>query len=142
MNQKVVTGGFIVHNNKFLLMKRSDNDSFLPGSWEIPGGKLEYMEDPISGASREIKEEAGLDVKIGSPLAVWMYENTGRDTHYVQIDFLCEVIGSYDVQLSEEHSDFAWISFDEMKNYNISEQMLEELKKIETHTLVKELITS
>jgi 8-oxo-dGTP diphosphatase len=73
MQQRIVNGGFIVHEGKFLLMKRADNDTFLPGVWEIPGGKLEFGENPLDGAKREIKEEAGLDIELVSSLSIWTY---------------------------------------------------------------------
>ncbi len=35
-----------------------------PDTWEIPGGKLEPGETLLAGATREVKEETGLDIKI------------------------------------------------------------------------------
>ena len=42
--------------NKFLLVKE-DN-----GLWELPGGGLDFGEDPRKGLEREISEEMGLKV--------------------------------------------------------------------------------
>ena len=140
MQQRIVNGGFIVQNGKFLLMKRADNDTFLPGVWEIPGGKLEFGEDPLIGAKREVKEEAGLDVELISPLSIWTYGDNSGGTQYIQIDYLCKVVGYGEVKLSEEHSDFAWITYGELDNYEISPEMKAEIIKFETHPLVEELL--
>ena len=44
MECKIIVTGIIKYKNKFLIIKRSDNDDFMPGSWEFPGGNLENNE--------------------------------------------------------------------------------------------------
>ena len=39
-------------------------------SWEIPGGGMDLGEYPLQTAQREIKEELGIDVQLGSLLVV------------------------------------------------------------------------
>ena len=56
MNARLAVKGFIVHDGKLLLMKRAHNDSFKPGIWELPGGRIEHDEDPRKALQREIKE--------------------------------------------------------------------------------------
>lgn len=140
MNQRIVNGGFIVHQGKFLIVKRADNDSFLPGIWEIPGGKLEPGEDPLDGARREVKEEAGLDVELVSPISIWTYGDYSGGTQFIQIDYLCKIIGNPEVKLSEEHSDFAWITYDELDKYEISPEMRKEILAFKTNLLVENLL--
>jgi ADP-ribose pyrophosphatase YjhB (NUDIX family) len=38
--------------------------------WDLPGGMVETNESPKSGASRELREELGLDLVVGRPLVV------------------------------------------------------------------------
>ncbi len=139
MKQRVVSGGFIWYKGKFLLMKRADDDTFFPGFWEIPGGKLEYGENPMRGAEREIEEEAGINVDVGEPLSVMGYEHLIRGIQYIQINYLCLPVGEPKVKLSHEHSDFAWITFEDLKNYNISPKMIEMISNLASHKLVKDL---
>jgi len=59
MNFALAVKAFIIKDGKALLLKRRLNDEHKPGTWDIPGGRLEAGEDPISGLRREVKEEAG-----------------------------------------------------------------------------------
>ena len=52
-----------------LLGKRAES-SYAPGKWCLPGGFVEFDEDYLTAALREVKEETGLDVEITSILSV------------------------------------------------------------------------
>jgi 8-oxo-dGTP pyrophosphatase MutT (NUDIX family) len=42
--------------------------------WELPGGRLESGEDPVSCLVREVKEELGIAVAVEAILDCWRYE--------------------------------------------------------------------
>ena len=44
------------------------------GEWELPGGRLEVGETPEECVAREIEEELGVSVTVGSILDSWVYE--------------------------------------------------------------------
>ncbi|GAA5041447.1 8-oxo-dGTP pyrophosphatase MutT (NUDIX family) [Thermocatellispora tengchongensis] len=58
---------------KLLLVKKSQDDPHQPGKWELPGGRLLQNESPDEALVREVREEVGLEVDPGRPLAVWSW---------------------------------------------------------------------
>ena len=44
-----------------LVAQRLPDAPILAGYWEVPGGKVEPGEDPLSAARRELSEETGID---------------------------------------------------------------------------------
>ena len=104
-------------DGSFLVIKRADNDSH-PGTWEMPGGSLNFGEDLQDGIKREVKEETGLDVKVIKPVA---YESAVMGSvlrkHKIRISFLAETLTEgQSVYLSKEHQDYKWIKNLEDKN--------------------------
>lgn len=49
--------------NQVLLLKRSENEEWMPGKWGLVGGMIRTGEHPIEGVLREIKEETNLNIK-------------------------------------------------------------------------------
>ena len=60
-NPKVGIGVFIFKDGKFLMGQRRGSHG--EGSWSIPGGHLEFGETWVETATREVKEETGLEIK-------------------------------------------------------------------------------
>ena len=59
----------ITEGDRVLLGRRAES-SYAPGKWCLPGGFIEFAEDFLTAALREVKEETGLDVEITSILSV------------------------------------------------------------------------
>ena len=55
----------IIEDGKVLLGRRGPA-SFRPGTWCLPGGFIEFEEDFITAAHREILEETGLKIEVDS----------------------------------------------------------------------------
>lgn len=59
---KVAAVAFVEHDNHVLLARRAMNPG--RGQWALPGGFVDYGEDPREAAVREVREETGLDVQV------------------------------------------------------------------------------
>lgn len=60
----VVVKGVIVSEAKMLIVKRSAEDEIGAGTWEFPGGKIEFEEAIEAALIREVSEETGLSVTV------------------------------------------------------------------------------
>ena len=111
---KISAKSFIVKDGKLLILKRASNDIHKPDVWEIPGGRLDYGEDPHNGVKRETREEAGIDIEVIHPLNIRHF--TRDDGQIItMLIFLCKPLEE-DIKISEEHSDFEWIPLNNCKN--------------------------
>ena len=112
MKTVVLVGAAVIDKGKILLLKRVETDDFLPGYYDVPGGKLEEGEDPNKGVLRELKEETGMDGKVIRPYNVWheVVDYHGGRKHIIEIDFLVEVRDKSRIKLSkDEHSEYIWV---------------------------------
>ena len=87
----VGVGGIVLAGDQVLLVKRGAPPG--QGLWSLPGGGVELGESLVQACAREIKEETGLEARVG-PL-VEVFERVLRDDrdrveyHYVLLDYLC-----------------------------------------------------
>ena len=129
--QKMIVAVVVLHENKILIIQRSEGDEDFPCLWEIPSGKREPFEKTVDGVKREVMEETGLNVEVGDPIGVFDFKVEKEDEirDVTQISFLVTPIGGVEVKLSHEHQKFAWITEKEIDNYNISKETKEIIKK-------------
>ncbi len=126
MNCKVAVKGIIRRgDDKILLVKRSEQDSFWPGFWETVGGGMKENENPQSALLREIKEEIDLKVRVYEPFNVFTFENEKKEFK-VGITFICDYENG-EINLSEEHIDYKWINPLDIKKYKTSDGLLNEI---------------
>jgi len=94
--------GVVVHEGCVLLLLNGR------GEWDLPGGRPDEGEDHRSALKREVREEAGLDVKVGAALEGHLFEVLpGR---FVRIEaFVCRLVGPSAVTVSHEHLATRWV---------------------------------
>lgn len=112
----VAMGAIIEHKNtdKILLLKRGIEKDFSPDIWEYVTGRLNQFEEPLDGLRREIREESGLEVEIIKPINIFHFfrGESVAEKELVGIMYWCKT-ETQEVKLSEEHSDYLWVSVDE-----------------------------
>ena len=108
------------HNDGTYLLMQRDSRKHLGGMWEATaGGSALQGEDPMTCASRELREETGIlsenMVEVGRVL------HHGHQTYYV--DYLCNTnIDKDSIILQEgETSAYKWVTCDELRGMSRDE---------------------
>jgi 8-oxo-dGTP diphosphatase len=111
MKTILLVGSIVMQQGKILLLKRLETKKFLPGYYDLPGGKVEEGEDPNKAVLRELAEETGLKGEIIHPYNVWstILSISGAQEHIIEIDYLMKVENLSKITLSErEFSEYTW----------------------------------
>ena len=115
----ILAGAATVHSGgQFLLLRRSRRESFLPDVWGIPAGRVNPGEDPRAACARELTEETGLHGRAGQLIGYSTFQSrrNGVELSNVQLNFLV-IVDDLDVRLDQaSHSDYRWISLDDLDN--------------------------
>lgn len=133
MKTRIVLTGILKDNDLFLVVKRNENDDLYPGAWEFPGGHIEEGETLKDGLKRELKEEIGFTDEF-NPIITHYYdevkENNEELIHNLEIDFIINVDSSkVKVKLSNEHSDYKWVTKDSEYLDDFIKDKLSNIKK-------------
>lgn len=133
---KIVVGAAIFrHNATVLLLKRSSNDDYYPGIFELPSGKVDDDDITIKAELvREVKEETGLDVlSVLQELKPMVYttEKTvvinGRNElvrkRAIQLNYVVDVDEGEVVLDSKEHSEFVWAMEEDLEALRVTAEM-------------------
>lgn len=65
-----VTAAVLIRDDGRVLVTQRNADDTLGGLWEFPGGKREGDETLAECLAREIREELGIEIEVGTPLSV------------------------------------------------------------------------
>lgn len=102
-------------DGKILVLTRSNTDHRRPGGLDFPGGKIDPGEDILAGAVREIQEEAGLTVDPNDLTVLFANTSAPDDEGVVVTRLFCAAqVHDPDITLSFEHSDYKWVSLQEV----------------------------
>jgi mutator protein MutT len=141
-HQIAVTGIIRNTNGKYLICKRSPNEKAFPSKWCVPGGKIE-TKDFINTQKdtqdhwfdifektliREVQEEVGLQIKnIGYISNLAFIHPNGNSSMIVSLHADHH---EGEVQLQEDElTEHAWVSLEEAKDYDLIENIWEQIEK-------------
>jgi ADP-ribose pyrophosphatase YjhB (NUDIX family) len=106
----------IIKDNKALVLLRSGSEAYAD-KWDLPGGHLNEDEELMEGLLREVYEETGLT--LTEPIRS-LY--TKGNTSFFKVKMPQE-----DIKLSHEHTEYKFISLEEMPE-NISSRFAKAIK--------------
>lgn len=131
--------GAVISNDegKLFLSKRGQKARNEKGTWEFPGGGLEFGDNFEETLIREMKEEFGIDIEVDSQLEAYNHLIPAENQHWVAIAFMCKIkSGTPKILEPEKCEAIGWFSTDEVKSLPLSlvsqdrlDQILERLDK-------------
>ncbi|MEX1063952.1 MAG: NUDIX domain-containing protein [Candidatus Paceibacterota bacterium] len=137
---EVAITAIVVKDGKYLITRRSPNKRRFPGMWTVPGGKMEtndYLQLPKDTEhywynvlertlKREVEEEVGIEIdhiEYVTSLATVHADGSPSLVISCVADYV-----SGEVELQKEESDqYAWVSLEEAKGYDLIDGIHDEL---------------
>ena len=143
MRQKISVRAMIKNEEKILLVRRASGNPKYIGQFELPGGKVEFGEEPDQAVRREVNEETGLETGVVQLYKVisWM-DKVERDTQHIIVVYL---IGLPDpkvrIMLSSEHDRFIWSKLSEVQLGKLN-ALTEAVLRDELEEIVTDVVAS
>lgn len=107
MNKTIdVVGAVIVNELGEILCARRAEHMKLAGYWEFPGGKIESGESYDQALMREIREEMGVSIEVGSLVADIVHAYEQVQVHL--ITFFARITSG--VMSSTDHDELRWVA--------------------------------
>ncbi|UCD03552.1 MAG: NUDIX domain-containing protein [Candidatus Woesearchaeota archaeon] len=139
----VVATAIVIKYNKYLVIKRAPHEKVRPNYWTVPGGKIEksdyinrkvdigvhwynIIEDVLR---REVLEETGLKIKNIRYLTSLVFvrpDNIPTIVLSMYADY-----ESGEIKLDKDHTDYAWVTLEEAKDYKLIEGIYEEIEMLD-----------
>lgn len=113
---------------RLLIVKKDKQEKVDGGLWTVPGGKVEPNEHIINALKREVKEEVNLDIENYK----WIDEDVfiSDNKYFHGQHFLCSVKTIKTLRLDNKLVKHAWITKNEIDNYNYHPNIKREIMKL------------
>ncbi len=130
----------IFSDDKVLIIR--ENKPTAVDKWNFPSGHIEYGEDILYSARREVKEETGLEVKLIGTTGVYNFISS-TNNQVILFHFIGEVTGGSLNLEEDEISESKWIKINEFERFenkdlrepSVLKQIIDNLLKENVHSI-------
>ena len=111
----------IIDEQERVLLTRRSIPPF-KGMWVMPGGKIDLGEPIAAALRREVDEEVGLEIEVGSLIDVFEHVTPGAENcHYIILFYRCRPV-HYDLSHNpDEVSEAIWVARRDLAQYDMPE---------------------
>lgn len=98
-------------SHEILLTRRHQPDTPYHGKWQLPGGGVEFGEDPIETVAREVEEEVGITITLLSdaPIVHSILRDYDPDFHLILLSYPAKYLsGDIDTRADPETDVAKW----------------------------------
>lgn len=129
-NVKIVQKVAIIFENKILILRRSNTDIKRPNAWDFVGGNIDDediqkydAEILLNALAREIKEEAGIEINKNNLQQIYLNDGWKNDNGglFIWIGYKLILNDKVEVKISDEHTEYKWVSKDELKDVDFGD---------------------
>ena len=121
MKQRTAVRMLVRNKDQTLLLRRSNGRDSILGKYELPGGKIEYGEQPEDSLKRYLINDAGLTADEVQLFDVLTYvDHDDQDVQYVFIVYLVKVSDT-SVQLVDNYDKAVWKSRSKIQHRDVTE---------------------
>ena len=123
MQQRIAVRAIVSDRQKTLLIRRASGRPTILGKYELPGGNLDYGEQPEDALQRHIQSELGVAIKAAQLYDVLTYiDHDDRDIQYVFILYLVGVDNhTTKFKLSQNYDHYLWKTMSSIHQETLTE---------------------
>ena len=112
--------GAVVHDaaGRLLMIRRANEPG--RGQWSLPGGRVEPGESDASAVARELREETGLEVRVGSLVG------SVQRGPFLIFDYAAEAVGGA-LEAGDDAAAAAWVTRAEFDALDLVDLLAETL---------------
>jgi 8-oxo-dGTP diphosphatase len=113
--------GAVVHDaaGRLLVIRRANEPG--RGQWSLPGGRVEPGESDAYAVARELREETGLEVRVGALVG------SVRRGPFLIFDYAADAVGGT-LRPGDDASDAAWVTRAEFDALDLVAQLADTLR--------------
>lgn len=127
MNQRIAVRALIKRNERILLLRRASGRQSIVGKYELPGGRVEYGEQPEESLARHLNETTALvpqTIQLTDALTYVDHDN--RDIQYAIILYTVSLVSAdIDLHHNPTYDHYVW-----QKSSSIQQGDLTELTQL------------
>ena len=128
----LVVAAVLSRGGCILACRRRLDAGFGPGRWEFPGGKVRPGEEPAAALRRELREELGVEARIGAEIAHHVHRYP--DGLLVELSF-CRVGRYYGRLTNLAFAELRWCTPAELLELDFLEADRPLLRSLQSHLL-------